>query len=146
MKNAAAIALVMILSAGSFAGETVASDFSRSTKAVRLKFEAFNRHDVAAIEAIYAPNAVLHSPDYPELRGNSAIAGTYRQLFDAIPDAADTVQELGYFENKVYAQFVLSGHVKSAPDKLVTVRIMSVYTIRDGRIVDDSTYYDRKTP
>lgn len=115
-------------------------------KTVHMKFDAFNRHDVDAIKATYASDAMLQSPDYPKLQGNSKIAETYRNLFDAIPDAKDSVEALGHFENKVYAQFLLTGHFKGAPDKPISVRIMSVYTMRNNLIVDDSTYYDRKAP
>jgi ketosteroid isomerase-like protein len=114
-------------------------------KLVRLKFDAFNAHDASAIEGLYAADAVLHSPDYPELAGNSQIAGTYRRLFDAIPDAKDNVQTLGSSGAKVYAEFVLTGHLKGTTTA-VNVRIMSVYTVQAGRIISDSTYYDRKSP
>src|SRR5215469_1302119 len=62
------------------------SSFAKATDAdvlatVRQKFEAFNRHDTTAIERLYAPDAVLHSPDYPSLSGNKPIADTYRNLF-----------------------------------------------------------------
>jgi ketosteroid isomerase-like protein len=30
------------------------------------------------------------------------------------------------------------------PDKALHVRIISVYAVRDGHIVEDATYYDRK--
>ncbi|MGH8160427.1 MAG: nuclear transport factor 2 family protein [Rhodanobacter sp.] len=115
-------------------------------KTVRQKFEAFNRHDASTIEGIYATDAILHSPDYPELAGNSRIADTYRGLFDAIPDANDNVQNIDSSGDRVYAQFVLSGHLKGTGGKFVKVPIISVYTVRDGHIVADSTYYDRKTP
>lgn len=113
---------------------------------VRQKFEAFNRHDAAAIQNIYAADAILHSPDYPALTGNSQIADTYRRLFDAIPDANDSVENIDSSGNRVYAQFVLSGHLKGAGGKLLKVPIMSVYTVSGGHIVADSTYYDRKSP
>jgi ketosteroid isomerase-like protein len=113
---------------------------------VRLKFVAFDRHDAAAIQEIYAGAAVLHSPDYPNLAGNAQIADTYRRLFEAIPDAKDELQNLDRSADKVYAQFVLTGHWKAAPDQAVKVRIMSVYTVRGGHIVEDVTYYDRKAP
>lgn len=147
MKIAMMIVLILtMLSSGCVAPEGIRSQRGDPAKTVRLKFEAFNRHDAGAIELRYAPNAVLHSPDYPELHGNTAIAQTYRQLFAAIPDAVDTVQALGYFEDKVYAQFVLSGHFNGVMDKPITARIISVYTIKDDLIVDDATYYDRKAP
>jgi ketosteroid isomerase-like protein len=113
---------------------------------VRNKFDAFNRHDVAMIEQIYASTATLHSPDYADLEGNAPITDTYRNLFEAIPDAKDTLKVLERSANHVYAQFILSGHWKGEQDKPLTVRIISVYTIKGGHIVDDSTYYDRRMP
>jgi ketosteroid isomerase-like protein len=113
---------------------------------VRLKFAAFDKHDAGAIQAIYADEAVLHSPDYPNLVGNAPIAATYRRLFEAIPDARDELQSLDLSGDKVYAQFILTGHWKTAPDQAVKVRILSVYTMKGDHIVEDATYYDRKAP
>ncbi|WP_347260371.1 nuclear transport factor 2 family protein [Rudaea sp.] len=119
---------------------------TQSMDLVRLKFAAFNKHDADAIEKIYARDATLHSPDYPDLAGNKPIADTYRRLFDAVPDAEDKLETLENSSNRVYARFVLTGHLQGAQDKPINVRIISVYTVKDGHIVDDSTYYDRKMP
>lgn len=113
---------------------------------VRRKFDAFNRHDPVAIQEIYASNATLHSPDNPSLEGNAPIAETYRKLFDAIPDAKDNMELIETSGHHVYAQFILTGHWKGAQDKPLNVRIISVYAVKDGHIVEDSTYYDRKAP
>jgi ketosteroid isomerase-like protein len=112
---------------------------------VRHKFSAFNQHDVRAIGAIYASTATLHSPDYPDLVGNAAIAETYRKLFDSIPDAQDRIGRLESVGDHVYVQFVLSGHWQGMQDRPIRVRIISVYAVDAGRIVEDATYYDRKT-
>jgi hypothetical protein len=119
---------------------------SRPSEVVRGKFTAFNQHDVGAIEAIYARGATLNSPDYSDLVGNTAIADTYRRLFDSIPDAKDNIQVLESVGKHVYVQFVLSGHWNGIQDKPIGVRIMAVYTIENGRIIEDATYYDRKIP
>jgi ketosteroid isomerase-like protein len=113
-------------------------------KTVRNKFAAFNQHDVAAIEEIYSTTATLNSPDYRNLVGNKPIAETYRKIFDSIPDAKDTIEQLESAGKHVYVQFVLSGHWNGLQDKPISVRIMAAYTVKDGRIVDDATYYDRK--
>jgi ketosteroid isomerase-like protein len=113
---------------------------------VQHKFAAFNAHDASAIEALYAAAALLHSPDHPQLAGNQPIAATYRSLFSAIPDAQDEITRLDVVADRVYAQFVLTGHLGGAADKPVRVRIISVYTVRNGHIVEDNTYYDRKIP
>ena len=111
---------------------------------VQQKFTAFNRHDAEAIERLYAPDATLHSPDYPNLSGNRPIADTYRKVFAMIPDARDDIASLERVGNHVYAQFVMTGHLGGAQDKPISVRLMSVYTIGNDRIVGDDTYYDRK--
>ena len=113
---------------------------------VRQKFAAFNRHDAETIQNIYGANAVLHSPDYPGLTGNVPIASTYRQLFAAIPDARDEIRSFDAIGDKVYVQFTLTGHWGGDPGHGLQVRIMSIYTVKDGHIADDTTYYDRKAP
>ena len=69
MKKVALVALAFIMSNGSMATGVAGAEHGRHTKTIASKFEAFNRHDVAAIQASYAPDAVLHSPDYPDLHG-----------------------------------------------------------------------------
>lgn len=119
---------------------------SRSIEVVQGKFTAFNQHDVDAIEGIYASDAMLNSPDYHNLSGNIPIADTYRKLFAAIPDARDDIELLEAVGNRVYVQFVLTGHWSGLQTKPFTARIFAVYTVVDGHIVEDATYYDRKTP
>ena len=128
--------------ASSYAASQV--DIQSMKNTVRNKFAAFNQHDVAAIEEIYSRSATLNSPDYHDLVGNKPIAETYRKIFDSIPDAKDTIQQLESAGQHVYVQFVLSGHWNGLQDKPISVRIMAVYTVKDGRIVADATYYDRK--
>jgi len=146
--KATATILLFFLASGivSSAASADSADPINSINSIRMKFEAFNKHDADAIEKIYASGATLHSPDYPALVGNKQIADTYRGLFDAIPDAKDNLETLENSSTHVYAQFVMTGHLKGEEHKPISVRIISVYAVKDGRIVDDSTYYDRKLP
>ena len=147
MKTAYLIALVCsascLLSTSGLA-DTDAN--ARNLDTVRQKFAAFNRHDATAIQDIYATDAVLHSPDYPALTGNGKIADTYRGIFAGVPDAVDNVQNLDAVGDRVYAQFIMTGHFQGAADKPISARIMSIYTVKDGHITEDETYYDRKPP
>jgi len=147
MKTAATIFLFSFASVVANPAISAASRADiKSIDTVRSKFEAFDKHDADAIEKIYASRATLSSPDYPNLTGNKQIADTYRKLFEAIPDAKDNLESIESSSNHIYAQFVLTGHLKGAQDKPISVRIISVYAVKDGHIVDDSTYYDRKMP
>lgn len=49
--------------------------------------DALNRHDAAAFAALYAPNAVIRDPAYPEpLEGRDAIRDDVETFFRAFPD------------------------------------------------------------
>jgi ketosteroid isomerase-like protein len=111
---------------------------------VRRKFDAFNAHDAGKLQALYAVDAVLHSPDNPNLSGNQPIADTYRGIFAMIPDGKDVLTRLDAVGPRVYAQFLLIGHLAAAPNQALAVRILSIYTVQNGHIVLDETYYDRK--
>src|SRR5579871_4428703 len=127
MKTQTAVRVVVSIAALFVAAASVAADGgSKGLDIVRQKFAAFNRHDADAIQHLYATDATLHSPDYPNLSGNAPIADTYRKLFAAIPDAQDDVETLEAAPNHVYAQFVLSGHFGGAQDKPVRVRLIAV--------------------
>lgn len=132
----------LLASVSAFAGPHDIGNHPLDT--VRLKFAAFDRHDVATIRSLYAQDAVLHSPDHPRLTDNGPIAETYRSLFVLIPDAKDVVTSLDVSGNKVFSQYVLTGHLQGAAGKPIKVSIMSVYTVRNNHIVLDDTYYDRK--
>jgi hypothetical protein len=119
---------------------------SRHLQTVQSKFAAFNQHDVGTIEKTYAVGAILNSPEYHNLVGNKPIADTYRKIFDAIPDAKDNIELIESAGNHVYVQFVLTGHWNGIQDKPINVRILAVYKVDEGRIIDDATYYDRKGP
>lgn len=142
----AAEIILFFLLASSMAATTTSAAETKSSDPIQRKFAAFNKHDAEAIEQIYASDATLRSPDYPSLMGNVRIADTYRKIFDAVPDAKDELETLERSSNHVYAQYLLTGHLKGAQDKPLSVRIMSVYTVKNGHIIDDATYYDRKMP
>ena len=133
-----------VLSLVDLSGCATLRDRNDPLTVVRQKFAAFDRHDTPAIQNLYAVDAVLSSPDYPELHGNAQIGDTYQRLLKAIPDARDEVQSIDLSGQKVYAQFLLIGHWMGSADKPIRVPILSVYIVRDGHIVADTTYYDRK--
>jgi steroid delta-isomerase-like uncharacterized protein len=54
---------------------------------IREVLDAINRHDVEAFSALYADDAVVHDPQYPEpLRGRSAIRRDMEDFLRTFPD------------------------------------------------------------
>ena len=115
------------------------------TRVIAEWFRAFNRHDADAIQRLYASDAVHQCPDHWLLRGNKAIADVFRSLFASIPDVTDTIKSLDSCGNKVFVEFVATGASTGHGGERLNMRMFSVLEVRNGKVVRDSTYYDRKS-
>lgn len=104
---------------------------------VSAMFEAFNRHDAAAIARLYAPDAWLTSPDFCAPRRGRDVARTYEALFAAFPDIRDEVQQVVADGEMVAVRFVA---VSAAGGLRLPVQAM--IRVRQGRIVADDAQFD----
>lgn len=107
-------------------------------------FDAFNRHDIAYIENSYDVNAILEDPDHPNkpLKGNKAIANTYRQLFTYVPDVHDSVYTMIADSNKVAVEFISTGTTGGGGS--FKMRIGTILEFSEAnKIIRDATYYDK---
>jgi ketosteroid isomerase-like protein len=108
---------------------------------VRSMFDAFNRHDAAAMAALYAADARLSSPDFCSLRGKNDVERTYNDLFKAFPDIRDDIDSMIANEDRVAVRFTARSSAGSEP---LALRIMTFLTVRDGHITQDDSLFDTK--
>lgn len=109
-------------------------------------FEAFNRHDVEALVALYAEDAQLRSPgDAEPSIGHAAIRENYTGHFDNIPAVHDAVQNIVVEGTRGAVEFVASWDQPNEDDPKArgSLRIASFITVEKGKIVRDITYFDR---
>ena len=102
-------------------------------------FVAFNARDFVAMEALYAPDAVLTSSDFCAPRGRSDLRRTYQTLFDGHPDVQDVVQTMVAQDDHVAVRFHAVAEAGSRPMRLP---LMTFLRFRDGLIVEDDTIFD----
>lgn len=107
---------------------------------VEAKFAAVNRHSIADIVALYAPDARLTASDFCAPRqGQAEVERTYRGIFAFAPDAVDNVQEYIVQGDRVAVRFSLRGtmcgHSFSVP-------LMNFFTVRNGLIINDDGIFD----
>ena len=142
--------------AGTAAAPTVViasgSDAERANvETFRANMAAFNAHDVKAIVAMNAPDAVFH--DYTQAKdldgaGNAAIVG---QLFTGFPDAkieassswgaGDYVVTEGTFSGTSKAAVPMMGITKPT-GKAAQVRFLEITKIENGKIKEDWLVFD----
>jgi ketosteroid isomerase-like protein len=107
---------------------------------VQRLFSAFNRHDIDTMARLYASDAILESPDFCSARrGPEGVRKTYADLFRTFPDIVDQVTGSVASGERVAVQFVAHSQGFGASHEL---RLATFFTIRNGLIVHDETYFD----
>ena len=126
---------------GSLACSPVKTDAHAATKdVVRAMFHAFNEHDVTMMVSLYAEDAVVLSPEQCEpLVGRPAIASSYQDLLDQVPDVKDTISIMIAEGERAAVEFVASSEIEGAEFQLP---IAAILTVQDGLIVRDVGYFD----
>ena len=111
---------------------------------VEKRIAAVARHDLEAIVALYAPDAVETSPGFCSNRtGADGARRTYGDLFQAYPGITDDVVAYVVDGHHVAVQFV--ARVRKADGSLAfEVPIANFLTVEHGRITRDDTYFDTK--
>jgi steroid delta-isomerase-like uncharacterized protein len=111
---------------------------------VRKYYELFNAHRWEDMAALYAPSAQFKDPSLgqgivPQTR--EQIAKKYSELAGTFPDIKDTVVATYPSGSKhIIVEFVSSG---TAPDgSRFELPIATIFTIENGLITQDFTYYD----
>jgi predicted SnoaL-like aldol condensation-catalyzing enzyme len=100
-------------------------------------FSAFNRHDAAAMEETYAPDARLSSSDFCHVRGRSDVIRTYNALFKSFPDIHDNIEAIVSQGDRVAVRFTATS--KQAG---MSMTIHTFLRVLDGRIVEDDSIFD----
>lgn len=119
------------------ASATLPNPIASPRQVVEAMFDAFNRHDPVAMQALYAADARLTSSDFCTVRGRADVQRTYRDLFAAFPDIRDEVQVMIVEGDRVAVRFVAI----SARGGL-RLDMQAMMEVRDGMIVGDHTLFD----
>jgi ketosteroid isomerase-like protein len=116
--------------------------------------DAVFRKDLEAAARLYAPDAVMVTPDQGELRGSEQIVQYLKQFNDAFPDnryepaakheSGDTAIDEGYFVGTHTAPLPTpTGEEIPATGKAVRVRACDIATVQNGVITSHRFYFDQ---
>jgi steroid delta-isomerase-like uncharacterized protein len=110
-------------------------------------FEAFNKHDWRAMAALYSDSAMFLDPSFGKeyvKQSRKQTVAKYTELHKIFPDIKDNVIGIYAAGDKVVAEFISTG--KSDQGFALNLPIVTVLTIRAGKIISDATYYDLENP
>jgi ketosteroid isomerase-like protein len=116
--------------------------------------DAVFQKDLEAAANLYAPDAVMVTPDQGEIRGREQIIQYLKQFNDAFPDnryelahsheSVDTAIDEGYFVGTNTAPLPMpTGESIPATGKQVRVRACDIATVKNGAITSHRFYFDQ---
>ena len=103
---------------------------SAAERVVQAQLDAYNRHDLDAFAATYAPEVRGYTyPDRPLFTGLTELRSTYGRFFASAPAVRARV-----LRRIVQGSYVIDHEeVTGMPDGQ-TLRAVAIYEVRDGRI------------
>ena len=116
--------------------------------------ESVMKGDRQALQAVYAPDAVIETPDAGTLRGQDAGIEYLLQFAEAFPDASweslheheagDTAVDEGYFVGTHTGPLTApTGETIEPTGKRVRIRGCDVATVSGGRVTSHRFYFDQ---
>lgn len=124
--------------------ETPAATASDNEKIVKEYFGHFNKHDWQKMAAMYVDSAEFKDPSLGHgivKQSHEQIIKKYgelQQLFADVRDSIVTTYPSG--DKHIVVEFISRG---TAPDKTTfELPICTIFTIENGKIAQDFTYYD----
>lgn len=110
--------------------------------------QAINAHDAARMLSFYAPDAVAHTPAFPEITGRTAIGENFETLFSLFPDWTVELNDVLVDGDRIAFTGIVhatdrNGWFGQAPTgEKIEYRAMIVLQVASGKIVRDERIYD----
>ncbi|MBB4634879.1 nuclear transport factor 2 family protein [Longimicrobium terrae] len=131
----ALLTLALVMAACAAPGPAVSpaptGPVSEAERVVQAQVDAYNRHDIDAFVATYAPDVVLYRhPDQVMMRGTDAMRTLYGQMFTNAP-----ALNVRIANRIVQGDFVIDHEVVTgAPGAEGEMLATAVYEVKAGRI------------
>jgi steroid delta-isomerase-like uncharacterized protein len=115
---------------------------------IRWSFEQLNRHDLAALRAIWSADIVERFPDRT-CHGVDAVAGYFEVSFKALPDMRIEPVSIVEQGEDVFVRWRLTGTHQGpvqgieGTGKSIEVDGIDHFVVRDGRIVSNFVVFDQ---
>ena len=123
-------------------------DRERDLATLRAIAQAFDRHDLEAIMAHFADDAVFDSPRGPDrhgtrFEGRAAIREAFTARFAGIPDVRYQEDEHFVDGDRGASEWTLSG--TTTDGQRLEIRGCDLWTLRDGKVVKKDSFWKIRT-
>jgi steroid delta-isomerase-like uncharacterized protein len=124
-------------------------DHDDSVRMLKAIATAFDRHDLEAIMAHFADDAVFEAPRGSDpwgtrFEGAAAVREAFAARFSGIPDIRYRQDDHFVDGDRGASEWTLSG--TTTDGQAIEVRGCDLWTFRDGKVVKKDSYWKIRTP
>jgi steroid delta-isomerase-like uncharacterized protein len=120
------------------------STTSSNEQLIQTYYQHFNQHDWQKMAEMYTDSAAFKDPSLGTgilMQTKAQIVQKYKGLNDMFPNIKDSVVAIYLSgEQQVIVEFISTG--TGADKSTFTLPICTIFTIENGKITKDFTYYD----
>lgn len=144
MKKILPVIIAFVILSCNNQNQSKMTDTSKNEKLIKQYFEYFNNHDWKKMSEMYTETAEFKDPSLGKgiiKQSRKQTQDKYAELHKIFPDLHDNViQVYPSGQNHIIVEFVSTG---TAPDNSkFELPICTVFTIENGLITKDFTYFD----
>lgn len=130
----------------------VNSAFCQSSKLIDDHFAALTKHDVKTIASGYAEGAQVYSPNWEGAKtGTAGITEVYSRYFSSSPDLSYKVTNVINAGDNIVVEYTSGGTLSNPEgntpsymkDKKYTLNYCAIFTIKNGKIIKETDYFDQ---
>lgn len=124
--------------------QTKTMDITKNEKLIKQYFEHFNNHNWKKMAEMYKETADFKDPSLGQgiiQQSRKQIENKYAELNSIFPDLKDSIVQIyPSGENHIIVEFVSTG--TAADNSKFELPICTIFTIENGLITKDFTYFD----
>jgi ketosteroid isomerase-like protein len=144
MKKILSLSLLCLIAISCNTEEASTDNKVKSEEFVKTYFNHFNNHNWKEMAALYVENAEFKDPSLgidPIKQSRQQVIDKYTELNQIFPDLHDEVKQVyPSGNNQIIVEFISTG--KASDSLSFKLPICTIFTIENGLITNDYTYYD----
>src|SRR6266542_1986665 len=123
-------------------------DSTRAASVVARLFEALNRQDLDAVEALFAPDYTFHAPGVPVPMDRAGFRQFASTFFAALPDVHHTIEDEIVGTERAAARITVVGTHRGAfqgippTGRSVALEALNLYRLAGGQIAEHWISFD----
>ncbi|HZY37917.1 MAG TPA: nuclear transport factor 2 family protein [Mucilaginibacter sp.] len=126
--------------------------YSQPLSVINAHFDGLAKHDVKGIASGYADSAKVYSPNWDGAKtGPTGVTEVYTRYYASTPDLSYKINHIINAGDEIVVEYTVTGTLSNPEgntpaymkNKIYTLNYCAVFSVKGGKIVRESDYFDQ---